>query len=174
MLLGYWLRWDKKLPEQYRSAKKLREAIAVQVCVCADVQRTGGDQRSCVVQMSFGGHHALNASDHMQKKLQEAMATEELQDALAGINIDDDDNRSDVSMEQMIADEIISITSSASAMERETLEKRVVELETQLLRASAQRTAVRTATAAELRNQAIHDRSLAGTAGIVCVYYCST
>jgi hypothetical protein len=170
MLLGYWLRRDKKLPEQYRIAKKLREAIAVQVCVCADVQRTGGDQRSCVVQMSFG----VNASDQMQKKLQEAMATEELQDALAGINIDDDDNRSNVSMEQMIADEIISITSSAAAMERETLEKRVVELERQLLRASAQRTAVRTATAAELRNQAIHDRSLAGTAGIVCVYFCST
>jgi hypothetical protein len=71
-----------------------------------------------------------------------------------------------LSMEQMIADEIVSIASSAAAMEREALEKRVVELETQLLRASAQRTAARAATAAELRNQAIHDRSLAGTAGI--------
>jgi hypothetical protein len=47
-------------------------------------------------------------------------------------------------------------------MEREALEKRVVELETQLLRASVQRTP----TAAELRNQAIHDRVLATTTGI--------
>jgi U3 small nucleolar RNA-associated protein 14 len=83
------------------------------------------------------------------------MATEELQDALAGINIADDDDRSDVSMEQRIADEIVSIASSAAAMEREALEQRVVELETQLLRANAQRTAARAATAAELRNQAI-------------------
>ena len=41
--------------------------------------------------------------------------------------------------------------------------------ETQLLRASAQRTAARAATAAELRNQAIHDRSLSATAGIATV-----
>ena len=38
-------------------------------------------------------------------------------------------------------------------------------METQLLRASVQRTP----TAAELRNQAIHDRSLAATAGIATV-----
>ena len=50
-------------------------------------------------------------------------------------------------------------------MEREALEKRVVELETQLLRASVQRTP----TAAELRNQAIHDRVLAATTGIAPV-----
>jgi hypothetical protein len=97
----------------------------------------------CVVQMSFGGHHALNASDQVQKKLQEAMATEELQDALAGIEITDDDDRSDVSMEQRIAEEIVSIASSAASMERQALEQRVVELETQLLRANAQRTATR-------------------------------
>jgi 5'-3' exonuclease len=100
--------------------------------------------------MSFGGHHALNASDQMQKKLQEAMATEELQDALAGIEITDDDDRSDVSMEQRIAEEIVSIASSAASMERQALEQRVVELETQLLRTNAQRTAARAATAAEL------------------------
>jgi hypothetical protein len=81
---------------------------------------------------------------------------------LVGINIADDDDRSDVSMEKMIAEEIVSIASSAAAMEREALEKRVVELETQLLRASVQRTP----TAAELRNQAIHDRVLATTTGI--------
>jgi 5'-3' exonuclease len=104
----------------------------------------------CVAQMSFGGHHALNASDQMQKKLQEAMATEELQDALAGIEITDDDDRSDVSMEQRIAEEIVSIASSAASMERQALEQRVVELETQLLRTNAQRTAARAATAAEL------------------------
>jgi hypothetical protein len=61
---------------------------------------SGGDLRGWVVQMSFGGHHALNASDQVQKKLQETMATDqELQDGLAGINITDNDNRSDVSME---------------------------------------------------------------------------
>ena len=32
MLLGYWLRRDKMLPEQYRSPEKLREAIVSQVC----------------------------------------------------------------------------------------------------------------------------------------------
>ena len=53
-------------------------------------------------------------------------------DGLAGINITDDENRSDVSMEQMI-------------------------------------TAARAATAAEIRNQAIHDKSLAATAGIATV-----
>jgi len=120
--------------------------------------------------MSFGGHHALDASDKVQEKLQEAMATDqELQDGLAGINITDDENRSDVSMEQMIADEIVSIASSAATMERQALEQRVVELETQLLRANAQRTAARVATAAELRNQTIHDRVLAATAGIATV-----
>ena len=62
---------------------------------------------------TFGGHVARNAS-------------EELQDALAEINIADDDNRSDVSMEQEIADEIISIASSASTMERKALEQMVV------------------------------------------------
>ena len=121
--------------------------------------------------MSFGGHLAKEAADKLHKQLQEAMATDqELQDGLAGINItDDDENRSDVSMEQMIADEIVSIASSAATMERQALEQRVVELETQLLRANAQRTAARAATAAELRNQAIHDRSLAATAGIATV-----
>jgi len=108
--------------------------------------------------MSLGGHVALNASE-----------TEELGNVLAAFNIADGDNRSDVSMEQMIADEIVSIASSAAAMERQALEQRVVELETQLLRASAQRTAARAATAAELRNQAIHDRSLSATAGIATV-----
>jgi len=57
--------------------------------------------------MSFGGHVALNASE-----------TEELGNVLAAFNIADGDNRSDVSMEQMIADEIVSIASSAAAMER--------------------------------------------------------
>jgi hypothetical protein len=33
MLLGYWLRRDKKLPEQYRSAKKLCEVL---LCRCGD------------------------------------------------------------------------------------------------------------------------------------------
>jgi hypothetical protein len=121
--------------------------------------------------MSFGGHHALNASNQVQKKLQEAMATEELQNALAGVNLSTEedrymDNRSDVSMEQLIADEVVSIASSAAAMDRSALEQRVVDLERELMRANAQRTGARAATAAKIRNQAIHDRSLAATTGI--------
>ena len=69
----------------------------------------------------------------------------------------------------MVTDEVISIASSADAMQRDELERRVVELETQLLRANAESTAARAATAAELRNQAIHDKSLAATAGIATV-----
>jgi hypothetical protein len=88
---------------------------------------------------------------------------------LAGINITDNENRSDVSMEQMISDEIVSIASSANTMERQSLEQRVVELETQLLRANTQRTAARAATVAEISNQSIHDKSLAVTAGIATV-----
>ena len=62
--------------------------------------RTGGDQRGCVAQMAFGGHHAKAASDEVQKKLQEeaAMADEiekSLVKATAGMNIrGDDDNYS--------------------------------------------------------------------------------
>jgi len=123
--------------------------------------------------MSFGGHHALNASNQVQKKLQETMATKELEDALAGVNLTTEedkymDNRSDVSMEQMIADEVISIASSAAAMDRQALEQRVVALETELMRANARAApaAVRAPTAAEIRNQARHDRTLAATTGI--------
>jgi hypothetical protein len=40
--------------------------------------------------MSFSGHHALNASDQVQKKLQETMADEEqLNDAMAGMDMRD-------------------------------------------------------------------------------------
>ncbi len=42
--------------------------VRVRVCMCV---RTCGDQRGCVAQMSFGGHHAKEASDRLQKKLQE-------------------------------------------------------------------------------------------------------
>jgi len=57
----------------------------------------GGDQRGCVAQMStFGGHHAKEASDQLQKKLQEeaAMADEiekSLVKAAAGMNIRDEE-----------------------------------------------------------------------------------
>jgi hypothetical protein len=123
--------------------------------------------------MSFGGHHALNASNQVQKKLQETMATKELEDALAGVNLTTEedkymDNRSDVSMEQIIADEVISIASSAAAMDRQALEQRVLALETELMRANARAApaAVRAPTAAEIRNQARHDTTLAATTGI--------
>jgi hypothetical protein len=71
--------------------------------------------------------------------------------------------------EQRISDEIVSIASSAATMERQALEQRVVQLETELLRANVQRTAARAATAAEIRNQTIHDKSLAATTGIASV-----
>jgi hypothetical protein len=109
----------------------------------------------------------------VQKKLQETMATKELEDALAGVNLTTEedkymDNRSDVSMEQMIADEVISIASSAAAMDRQELEQRVVALETELMRANARAApaAVRAPTAAEIRNQARHDTTLTATTGI--------
>jgi hypothetical protein len=92
---------------------------------------------------------------------------------LAGVNLTTEedkymDNRSDVSMEQMIADEVISIASSAAAMDRQALEQRVVALETELMRANARAApaAVRAPTAAEIRNQARHDTTLAATTGI--------
>ena len=90
---------------------------------------------------------------------------------LAGINIADDDALIDVSMEQMIADEIISIASSAGTMDRGALVSRIVALETEALRARALtcNTVARATTAAEIRNQAIHDRSLTATAGIATV-----
>jgi hypothetical protein len=117
--------------------------------------------------MSFGGHVAKAAAS-------EAAAEEELQNALAGVNLTTEedrymDNRSDVSMEQIIADEVVNIASSAAAMDRQALEQRVVDLETQLMRANAQRPVVRAPTTAEIRNQAIHDRTLAATTGIAGV-----
>jgi len=54
----------------------------------------------------------------------EANTAEELENALAGIDIADDDNCSDMSMDQMIA-EIISVASSAASMECRQLENRV-------------------------------------------------
>jgi hypothetical protein len=51
----------------------------------------GGDQRASVVQMSFGGHHAKEASDQLQKKLQEAMAdvADKLAAGMAGMDVKD-------------------------------------------------------------------------------------
>jgi hypothetical protein len=100
--------------------------------------------------MSFGGHVAMAAAD-------EAAAEEELENSLAGINISDDDNHSDMSLDQsrVIADEVISIASSAAARDRAALESRVIQLETQLLLA-------RTVTPTN-RNQALHDKILHDT-----------
>jgi hypothetical protein len=52
---------------------------------------SGGDLRGCVVQMSFGGHYALNASDQVQKKLQETMGddTNRLAAGMAGMDVRD-------------------------------------------------------------------------------------
>ncbi len=58
----------------------------------AGVRRTGGDQHGCVAQMSFGGHHAKDGSDKLQKKLQAMATDQELEDGLAGIDIRDEDD----------------------------------------------------------------------------------
>ena len=47
------------------------------------------------VQMSFGGHHAKEASDQLQKKQQEAMADgDALAAGMAGMDVKDDDKMS--------------------------------------------------------------------------------
>jgi hypothetical protein len=59
--------------------------------MCAGV-RLGGDLRGWFVQMSFGGHHAKEASDQLQKKLQEAMGddADRLAAGMAGMDVKDD------------------------------------------------------------------------------------
>jgi hypothetical protein len=101
------------------------------------------------VQMSFSGHVTKDAATSMK-------ADEELENSLAGINISDDDNHSDMSLE--IADEVISIESSASSMDRKVFENRVIQLETQLLLAKKTN-----------RNKILHDKVLKETANIAPV-----
>ena len=88
---------------------------------------------------------------------------QDIEDALARINIDDvPDPAAD---DQEMRDEIISIHSSASTMDREAIVAKIIELETAALRARRERTP----TAAEIRNQAIHDKVLDATTGIATV-----
>jgi hypothetical protein len=77
--------------------------------------------------MSFGGHVAMAAAAAVE-------ADEELENSLAGINISDDDNHSDMSMDRIaeMHEEVISIASSAASMERKALETRIVQLEMKL------------------------------------------
>jgi hypothetical protein len=51
----------------------------------------GGDQRARVVQMSISGYHVKEASDQLQKKLQEAMGddADKLADGMAGMDVKD-------------------------------------------------------------------------------------
>jgi hypothetical protein len=107
--------------------------------------------------MSFGGHLAMAAAAVLAA---EANADEELENSLAGINISDDDNHSDMSLDRSkeIADEVISIASSAASMERKALENRVIQLETQLLLAKKTN-----------RNKILHDKILQETANIAPV-----
>jgi hypothetical protein len=86
-------------------------------------------------EMSFGGHLAKAAAAVLAA---EANTDEELENSLAGINICDDDNHSDMSLDRdkdskQLAEEVVSIASSAASMERKQLETRVIQLETQLL-----------------------------------------
>ena len=113
-------------------------------CVC-----TGSDQRGWVAQMTFGGHHAKEASDKLQKKLQEeAMADkneksideevnedeEKLEDGLAGMNIlGSSDEEEEVEMKKRhkreLEDIASSVASSAASMERKALEQKLAEAE---------------------------------------------
>ena len=120
--------------------------MRVRVCRCV---RTGGDQCAWVAQMSFGGHHAKEASDKLQKKLQEeAMADkneksideevnedeEKLEDGLAGMNIlGSSDEEEEVEMKKRhkreLEDIASSVASSAASMERKALEQKLAEAE---------------------------------------------
>jgi predicted DNA-binding protein YlxM (UPF0122 family) len=75
-------------------------------------------------------------------------------------DISDDDNHSDMSLDRSkeIADEVISIASSAASMERKTLENRVIQLEKQLVLAKKTN-----------RNKSLHDKVLKETANIAPV-----
>jgi hypothetical protein len=90
-------------------------------------------------------------------------ADEELENSLAGINISDDDNHSDMSLDQsrVIADAVISIECSAAAMDRAALKNRVIQLETQLLLA---RTVAPTNRNQALHNKILHDATAMATA----------
>lgn len=114
---------------------------------------TGSDQRGWVAQMTFGGHHAKEASDKLQKKLQEeAMADknekssdeevknekstdeEKLEDGLAGMNIlGSSDEEEEVEMKKRhkreLEDIASSVASSAASMERKALEQKLAEAE---------------------------------------------
>ena len=85
-------------------------------CVC-----TGSDQRGWVAQMTFGGHHAKEASDQLQKKLQEeAMGddADKLAAGMAGMNVKDDDK--------------MSIGSSAETAENEVLRQQNRQAQAQI------------------------------------------
>jgi hypothetical protein len=67
--------------------------------------------------MSFGGHHAKDASDKLQKKLQAMATDQELQDGLAGIDIRDDEDM-DIDRQKLakkMQDDLSSIAASANA-----------------------------------------------------------
>lgn len=131
-------------------ASALLAAVWHATVVNTDVQRAGGDY-GCVAQMSFGGHHALNASDQVQKKLQEAMATDqELQDGLAGIDIRDDEDM-DIDQQKLakkMQDDLCSIASSANAMALEELRAENIRLKQEMYLADQMRENERKAAAA--------------------------
>jgi hypothetical protein len=108
--------------------------------------------------MSFGGHHAKEASDQLQKKLQEeAMADEieksideevnedeeKLEDSVAGMNIrGSSDDEEEVEMKKRhkreLEDVASSVASSAASMERKALEQKLAEAEERAKKAEQQ------------------------------------
>ena len=86
------------------------------------------------VQMSFGGHHAKEASDQLQKKLQEeAMAddADKLAAGLAGMDMKDDMSIASDDAAKIVAD-IESIASSAASMALEEARAEVKRLKTEM------------------------------------------
>ena len=84
--------------------------------------------------MSFGGHHAKEASDQLQKKLQEeAMAddADKLAAGLAGMDMKDDMSIASDDAAKIVAD-IESIASSAASMALEEARAEVKRLKTEM------------------------------------------
>ena len=91
--------------------------------------------------MSFGGHHAKDASDKLQKKLQAMSTDQELQDGLAGIDIRDDEDM-DIDRQKLakkMQDDLSSIASSANAMAIEEAREVVRKLKQEMYLAEQMR-----------------------------------
>jgi hypothetical protein len=95
--------------------------------------RAAGGDMVVFVQMSFGGHVHKEASDQLQKKLQEAMGddADKLAAGLAGMDMNDNMSIASDDTAKIVAD-IESIASSAAAMALEEARAEVKRLKTEM------------------------------------------